>query len=313
MNFAGDLLRSVGGKLGTAAKSILGAPGSASIDLFGTNVPLVPLISYRDHFLRMLSTWSGSIPNQFMFLVLIDNFPQAINTNLMHTYEPIGEGDKIGNNIDKNYRVTTNAMYQRIAGCVFAQGVNIPGEQVSYKQEKIPNARGFLPGLAAGVRGDPMPLTIQFLETNTSFIDFVIRPWTILAGHLGLVARPGDIPEEGMMDSNNIKTNITIIQLAKTYQGRSSVQRKVWRFYNCVPYRIPSQEVVTTGAEAKIFNSEWYYTNYTVGGLPFVPIEEIIKSFSSGSIPNIINGITQITGIDPIQKAKSLAKKILKG
>ena len=59
-----------------------------------------------------------------------------------------------------------------------------------------------------------------------------------------------------------------------------------------------------------IFNSEWYYTNYTVGGLPFVPIEEIIKSFSSGSIPNIINGITQITGIDPIQKAKSLAKKI---
>ena len=304
MNFVGDLLRS--------AKNIVKSPGSASLNLFGTNVTLVPLVSYRDHFLRMLSTWSGSIPNQFQFLVLIDYFPPAVSTELLHNYEPVGEGDKIGNNIDKNVSVTTGMMNQRIAGCVFAQGVNIPGEAVGYKYSKIPNGRGFLGGVGADVRADFQPLTIQFLETNTSFIDFVIRPWIILGSHLGLVARPGDIPEEGAIDPNNIKTNITVIQLAKTYQKRSPVQRKVWRFYNCVPHQMDAQELVTNASEAKIFNTQWYYTNYTVGGLPFVPIEEIIKSFSSGSIPNIINGITQITGIDPIKKAKSFAKKILK-
>lgn len=310
MNFAGNLLRSAGQKLIGGAKSILGAPGSAAIQLFGTNVPLVPLVSYRNHFLRMLSTWSGSIPNQFMWLVLIDNFPAAVSTTMLQNYEPVGEGDKIGNNIDKNVAVTTNALNQRVAGCVFAQGVNIPGETVTFQYAKVPKQRGFIGGLYAEPRTDLQPLTIQFLETNTSFIDFVIRPWAILTSHLGLVARPGDIPENGEVDIRNIKTNITVIQLAKTYQKRSSVQRKVWRFYNCAPASVDAANLPSNASAMQTYNTTWHYTHYTVGGIPFVPVEEIIKNFSSGKLAGILNGITQVTGIDPVKEGIKRAKKL---
>ncbi len=305
MNFVGDLVKSAG--------NIIKNPSVAGVNLFGTNVPMVPLISQRNHFLRMLSTWSGSIPNQFMWMVMIDRFPSAVSTQMLQKYEPRGDGGNIGNNIDKNYRTTAGYLYQRVAGCYFAQGVNIPGEQTGYKYSSVNKSRGYLGGMYAERRMDLAPLDIQFLETNTSFIDFTIRPWTVLASHLGLVARPGDSPQTGNVDPNNIKTNITIMQLAKTYQSRSPVQRKVFRFYNCVPFNIGGQNLATNGSEAQLINTQWSYTNYTVGGLPFVPIEEIIESFSAGKLPNIINGITQVTGIDPINKGIGMAKKILGG
>lgn len=310
MNFAGDLLRSAGNKLVGGAKSILGNPGSASIDLFGTNVPLFPLISYRNHFLRTLSSWSGSIPNQFMWLVLIDRFPPAIQTSMLQHYEPVGDGGKIGNNIDKTTRTVTSAIYQRIGGCVFAQGVDIPGETLTTGYSNVTKPRGFIGGQYSDKRGDPAQMTLSFLETNSSFNDFVIRPWIILASHLGLVARPGDVPENGDIDPRNIKTNITVIQLAKTYQKRSSVQRKVFRFYNCVPFSIQASNLATNASAMQTYSTQWSYSNYTVGGLPFVPIEEIIESFGSGQITNIINGITQVTGTSPLNKVSEAAKKV---
>lgn len=303
MNFVGDLLRSAG--------NILKNPSTASVNLFGTNVPMVPLISQRDHFLRMLSTWSGSIPNQFMWMVLIDRFPPAVSTQMLQKFEPRGDGGNIGNNIDKNLRTTAGYLYQRVAGCYFAQGATLPGEATTYQYSNVNKPRGFIGGMYADPRATLQPLTLQFMETNTSFVDFTIRPWTILASHLGLVARPGDDPASGNVDDQNIKTNITIIQLAKTYQGRSPVQRKVWRFYNCVPFSVSTQELQTGATDVERISTQWAYTNYTVGGLPFVPIEEIIESFSSGKLPNIINGITQVTGIDPINKGIGMAKKVL--
>lgn len=305
MNFAGNLIK--------AARGIVRNPGSAGINLFGTNVPLVPLVSYRNHFLRQLETWSGSIPNQFMWLLLFDNFPAAVSTSMLQHHEPVGEANGIGNNIDKNLAVSTDYLNQRVAGCVFAQGVALPGETVGYNRAKVANQRGFIGGLHTDTRQDFEPLTIQFLETNTSFIDFVIRPWTILTGHLGLVARPGDIPENGETDIRNIKTNITVIQLAKTYQQRSSVQRKVWRFYNVTPASLDQSQLSTNGTDMQLYNTSWFYSHYTVGGLPFIPVEEIVKNFSSGKLTGIIRGITQVTGIDPVEKAVQAAKNIAGG
>lgn len=313
MNFAGDLLRSAGQKLIGGAKSIIANPGAAGIQLFGTNVPLTPLVSFRNHFLRQLSTWSGSIPNQFQFLILIDHFPAAVSTSMLQKVEPVGDGDGVANNIDKNVAVTTNYLNQKVAGCIFAQGCTIPGETVQRNYAKTSKQRGFLGGLYADPRQDMEPLTLQFLETNTSFIDFVIRPWVILTGHLGLVARPGDVPENGETDAKNIKTNITIIQLAKTYQKRSSVQRKVWRFYNCAPASVDQAQLASNATQMQTYNTQWYYTNYTVGGIPFIPVEEIIENFSSGKISSILNGITQVTGIDPVKLAMNKAKKIAGG
>ena len=181
--------------------SVLKTPGSAGVELFGTNVPLWPLINYRDHFLRMLETWSGSIPVTFQWLVLIERFPTALYTDLIQQLEPGKDGEKKGWNIKKNVGVSTSYANQRIAGCVFAQGIDVPGEQMSgldYVNPEGEGKRGFFGGLKGGHRVPVSPLTMEFLETNTSFADFVIRPWILLGSHLGLVARPNDNELEGL-------------------------------------------------------------------------------------------------------------------
>jgi len=273
------------------AKSILRNPGAAGIDIFGTNVPLWPLISYRDHFLRVLETWSGSIPNQFQWLVLIDHFPVPLYTDLLQQLEHT-DGEKKGWNIERNATVLTNPIYQRVAGCVFAQGVNIPGEAVSMAYAKPTKNRGFLGTLYTDNRADLQPLTVTFLETNTSFADFVIRPWILLNSHLGMVARPGDSPTS--RSPLNIKTNITVIQLGKTFQKRSAVTRKMWRYYNCVPMSISNSNLPYDGTAIQTYDTQWLYSHYSVEGLPYIPLDSIIKKFSLGQAFNIFNAGQQL-------------------
>ena len=274
-----------------AGKSILQNPGGAGVDIFGTNVPLWPLVSYRDHFLRVLETWSGSIPNQFQWLVLIDHFPVPLYTDLLQELEHT-DGEKKGWNIARNVETVTNPIYQRIAGCVFAQGVNIPGENLQVAYAKPSKNRGFLGTLYSGDRADLAPLTIQFLETNTSFADFVIRPWILLASHLGMVARPGDGP--GSRSPLNIKTDITVIQLGKTFQKRSSVTRKMWRYYNCVPFSVSNGNLPYNTTATQTYDTQWQYSHYSVEGLPYIPLDSIIKKFSLGQAFNIFNAGQQL-------------------
>jgi hypothetical protein len=121
---------------------------------------------------------------------------------------------------------------------------------------------GFLPGKVGGNRSGMAPLVIQWRETNRSFTDLVIRPWLILSSHLGLVARHS-------ADERNIKANISIVQLAKTYQYTPLVERKIWRFYNCVPTSISTNELTyQDGNNFDIFTTNWHYTHYTIESLP---------------------------------------------
>jgi hypothetical protein len=89
----------------------------------------------------------------------------------------------------------------------------------------------------------------------------VLRPWILLASHLGLVARPDT-------DFRNIKTNIKIIQLAKTYQYLPLLERKIWHFYNCVPIAIDGKELTYDANEITLYNVKWSYTHYGIESLP---------------------------------------------
>ena len=297
-----DLSKVIGNvsrKLPTPVKKILSSPGSASIELLGTNIPLIPLVSYRNHFLRTLESWSGTIPNQYQWMVLIDMFPNALYTDLIQHLEGTN-GDKSAWNIEPNVEAVTQYHYQRIAGCVFAQGANIPGEQLGIQYTSMNKNRGFLGGAYTTDRQPFQPLTLEFLETNTSFTDFVIRPWIILASHLGLVARPGDFStggglfNEARRSAENIKTNITLIQLGKTYHKRSSVPRKIWRFYDCVPVSMNNNNLPYNATDIKRYDVQWYYNKYSVEGVPFIPIEEMVNNFTKGQLMNTINALGQV-------------------
>jgi hypothetical protein len=254
--------------------------------LLGFNVPGVPLISTRDYFLLQLQSWLTTIPLQTQWIAVIDSFPYALNTRILQSLERT-DGAKKGFDIDQAKTLLTSFPFQKVIGCVFAQGAQIPGESYTVESAAIENNRGFIPGVISGNRApyNNMPLQLSFLETNTSIVDFVFRPWTMLASHYGYVAREGDMP--GSKDYYNVKSNITLLCYTRSYQNISQIPRKVFTFYNVVPTIIQNQNLNYSDepALATAYTVSFSYTNYTVQNSMYFPLADIINNVSS-----IVNG-----------------------
>jgi hypothetical protein len=231
-----------------------------------------------------MESWFSSIPLNSQWVVLIDTYPRAISSDIIQNLEYVG-GDKKGWDVSQPKGILTSYFYQKVVGCLFAQGVNIPNEKYDVQNLAIKNNRGFVPGLIAGDRTgySGLPLVIEFRETNTSFMDMVIRPWVILASHYGFVARPG-----GDNDIRNIKCTVTILQYTRSYQKVSQIPRKVWTFYNCVPTGLVDQSLTySPDTEYEKYATYWTYTNYTVHSNLYIPLPNIINRISTGTIPNV--------------------------
>tara|TARA_R110001592_G_scaffold77269_3_gene232677 strand:+ start:304 stop:1128 length:825 start_codon:yes stop_codon:yes gene_type:complete len=248
-----------------------GSLAQPNINLFGTNIPGVPLISFRDYFINSMETWVGAIPLRTQWVVLIDGFPAGLNTSILQGLEPT-QGDKKGFNIDRAKAFLTSYPAQSVVGCLFAQGADIPDDTLQTSVATIPNNRGFIPGRISGNRSEFSPLTLQFRETNSSFIDHVIRPWVIMASHAGMVAR--DDKNKPELDP---RCNITIVQYTRSYKNVSQIPRKVWNFYNCVPTGVSSRNLTYDAEQMDTYSSQWYYSNYTVSDNLFLPLPDIIN------------------------------------
>lgn len=254
--------------------------------LMGLNVPAVPIISTRDYFLTQMESWFTAIPMSTQWIILIDSYPPGLNTSMIQGLERI-DGSKQGFDIDSAVNLLTNFAFQKVIGCLFAANVTIPNEAWSVESAVIDNNRGFLPGVLGGGRNHEAPtLEIGFRETNTSFIDFVVRPWVILAAHFGLVARnPNDITQA----AKNMKVNMHVMQYTRSKAGVSMIPRKIWNFYNCVPFTINEETLEYTEEKMVTFNTRWTYSNYTVSNNLYLPIGEIINNFAKNGAPQIGN------------------------
>lgn len=262
--------------------------GLLDSNIFPFNYPF----SYTENFLQSMENWEFAIPNKFLWLVNIEAMPtkntqflgthpipKFINAASMHAYEPGDNGQHAGSvnaggaktpgwDIDQGKGEITREKYMKTGGgqhgCLLAQGVVLPGERYEIEDIPIDNNMGFIPGKIGGNRMANMPLTIQWRETNRSFVDLAIRPWLLLASHVGLAARPSN-------DYRNVKAVISVVQLAKTYQYLPLVQRKIWRFYNCVPVSIDSKELTYQNADGvnfDLYTTEWQYSHYTIESIP---------------------------------------------
>ena len=153
--------------------------------LFGFTVPGTPLISSRDYFLSQMESWFTTIPMRTQWMVLIQSYPSLLQTSVLQNLERT-EGNFNNFNISQAVSILKAYPLNKVVGCVFAQGVDIPQlEVMEVDRNKVFNQqqRGFIPGVVATGRSPFTDLTIQFRETNTSFVDFVVRPWTILSEH----------------------------------------------------------------------------------------------------------------------------------
>lgn len=257
-------------------------------ELFGFNIQGAPLVSTRDYFLLQLESWLTAIPLQSQWIVLIQPFPQCINTSIIQGLERTG-GDYKNYDIDQARSILTSYPFQKVNGCLFAQSVQLPDEKMTFERANVANPRGFLPGIISTGRTPSNSLTISFLETNTSFSDFVIRPWVIAAEHFGFVARENDTTTK--RDYRNVKSTIYVLQYTRTFQNVSMIPRKVWTFFNCAPITVNTK---TLGYEepnsAPTIETNWTYTDYALSNSLYLPLPNIIDRISNafrGNFPTI--------------------------
>jgi len=249
----------------------------------GINLPATPLISTRDYFLAQLNSWFTTPSLVSQWICVIDAYPPALNSNILRNLERTA-GNYNAYDINVAKALLTSYPLQRVAGCIFANEVQIPGESYSVESIAIENNRGFIPGLASGARTSYSDgLQIGFYESNTSFVDMVLRPWVMLASHYGFITRKDP--------KYRIKCNITMLFYSKTFQNVSMIPRKVFRFYNCVPTKIAVQNFnYAEKAETTSNSVNFAFTNYTVENNLYLPLPQIISSAKikpSSLIPKI--------------------------
>jgi len=266
-------------------------------NLFGFNIPGVPIISVRDYFLTQMESWFTAIPNTTQWIVVIDRYPPALRTSIIQGLERT-DGGKKGYDISTAVNILKSYTLQKVIGCLFAHEVTVPAEEYTPGSASVNNNAGFLPGILGGPRNpDYNTLVVDFRETNTSFVDFVIRPWVILGAHFGMAARPGDRP--GQKDLKNMKVNMTLLQYTKTYQGISMVPRKVYTFYNCTPYQISEQSMDYAEDKLPTYTTRWTYSNYAVENNLYLPIGDLVNRISNGSIPRVTSFQNGLGYINP--------------
>ena len=188
---------------------------------------------FVEDFFGKLSNWSGAIPLQ-SFWVIVITFPPGLQSKLnsfVTEYDHKPWNNTVGGqgSYDQSvfYNLISSPWQEHVRndygyGCFFARSINIPGERVDTASISIVNQGLQFPSIIKG-RNSLTELGVSFMETNDSFIDIVLRPWTILGSYMGAVARP---PQD------SIKGTIDAIFYGKTDPGSNLVVRKSFKFHN---------------------------------------------------------------------------------
>jgi len=274
LNSVNNALRGVANPVNNVLGGTIAQP---SISVAGTSLPLTPLISFRDTFLESMSQWSNAIPKQTQFIVLFDNLPPGLNTSILQTLEP--NVFSTGFDISVPKTILNSLKNQSLIGCIFVNAFNIGSENLGATAAKINNNRGFIQGTVLTDRSAfaDNKIMISFRETNTSFVDLIMRPWLILASHYGYVARNPNDEKEVL---KNPKVNMTIVQYSPSKAGLSQIPRKTWRFFNCVPVTVDTRSNGYGTEKVDNYSVNFIYDKYEVQSNLYLSVEQLIKSIN---------------------------------
>lgn len=243
---------------------------------YETNCPdIKPSVtgSHIPYFHSMLCEWAYNISMSFFWVVVIN---AQSKQHLMRSVLDVGNMEPSNKGqweiSDRETNALFNEQTQDTIGCIFADSIRIPGELIT--TEGVGGSRGgHLKGRTMGVRNELVDLEIGFRETNLSFTDFLLRPWSIITGYKGLIADDGGLssPSNAAYWGGSIKSNISIYQLAKGGDGRSgectpSLVRKEIHFYDAVPVSVSQDDLASDGGSGiNKRQVQFAYNYYTVG------------------------------------------------
>lgn len=219
------------------------------------------------HFLTsFLSKYETAIPKGAQWVLFFEGIDNIVSVvlNTIKEREPAGWNiAALANKIGKNKTIQTDK------GCLFAQAVEIPGENIVANPEGI-QINGFLRTTVGNGRGDYSGgIRIAFLETNFSFVDTIVRPWVITTGHLGLIARTNPLQQYrcnivvcklGAVAGPILRKNGTIFR-----DGVGPVILQKYTFYGACPISISGEEYNYSQSTGPVIReTSFLYNYYTV-------------------------------------------------
>jgi len=197
----------------------------------------------------VLSTPAGALPKGPLWVVIFDGFPQIIKQ--VKDYEP---NMPTPWEIEKAFNTITSSRYQTEKGCILAQSISLPGESLITIVEGN-QYNGFIRGRLGAGRQDFDLLRINFLNTNLLFVDNVIRPWTIMTGHLGMIARPKE---------QNYRTNLTVYRLGVVDRDTPPFILQQYNFWGVCPVSVSTEDLVYDNSSQVVKGADFTYQWYTV-------------------------------------------------
>ena len=227
--------------------------------------PTSPLAGQIPFFLQnILSTPAGALPKGPLWIVQFEGsyddsagayigasgIPNIINQ--VADYEP----KPTPWNTRKAIQTICSDNFLQTKACLLAQNVTVPGEGIVATGVEGIQYNGFIRGKVGGGRNDFEDLTIGFLNTNVSFVDNVIRPWVIMTGHKGLIARTG---------VDQYRTNISVHRLGISDHKDPPFILQTFNFYGVCPVQVSNEEYTYSDNGAPVIkNVTFTYLWYTV-------------------------------------------------
>ena len=243
----------------------------------------------HEWFYNVILSQINSVPIQSLWLAFFTSIP---------TVKPFGVGD-YENGAFPEWIFHGNAAINLglgIQGLLFAQAVKIPGDGINTSRVG-PDNMGLIKGVISNGRKELETINISFLDTNFSFTDLNLRPWTIMVGHKGL-------------KDSTLKTSINIVQLAKAGPGKFLQPRAHWIFHDAAPISIDTQQY-DYGADKVIQRQiEFAYNYYTMQSIGIITPEQLGIGSLRGS-PNA--EIVEVPSTDHVTSVAQAGLDILNG
>ena len=194
-----------------------------------------PYNSYLD----VLSKWETSLSIESLFFTLFHFSPDHIVKTNVNEWTAWWEGNPQVGSTDSGWNVqksiistllndVNQSSEENLMGCVFVREATLPGDSINAKNRGL-SYGGFQAPVTVDARTPYTKLSLSFTETNSSFVDYVIRPWLISVGYFGAVARTNSTVKCPALD---------IVYLSKNGHNKKIGKRKLARFYGVIPTSI---------------------------------------------------------------------------
>ena len=252
-----------------------------------STITSVEWTNIHNRFLTNFLNGVHGIPLNTLWAVTIDTGDPVFSTGLLNYVQTIlKDNEQWSLNYD-NMNQANFAVMDTYNGMLVAQGIKVVGDSVEIDRIGTKNT-GYIQGLIGNGRTPFPTLDMEILENNTSFVDYVLRPWMVAISHKSL-------------KDYNLKRDISVYILSRAGSLIPNIPRKIITYRNCCPIDIDTMEInYTADTAAKLRQVKFAFSHYEIGDMTpaFVSLikEKLVKNIQEYPKSNNQSKLSQMVG-----------------